>query len=51
MDMQVVAEEVENAEQLAHLRNLGCDLAQGNYLSELLSVEATSALLASDSHW
>ena len=51
LGMKVVAEGVESAEQLAQLRGLGCDLAQGNYFSEALPAEAASALLASDPHW
>ena len=45
LDMHVLAEGVETAEQLAHLKSLGCELAQGNYFSEPLSTEAAGALL------
>jgi EAL domain-containing protein (putative c-di-GMP-specific phosphodiesterase class I) len=36
---------VETAEQLAQLRNMECDLAQGNYFSEPLPSDALSALI------
>jgi diguanylate cyclase (GGDEF)-like protein len=51
LGMQVIAEGVENAEQLAQLRGLGCDLAQGYYFSESLPAEAASAFLATNPHW
>jgi EAL domain-containing protein (putative c-di-GMP-specific phosphodiesterase class I) len=46
LDLKAIAEVVETAEQLAHLQELGCELAQGNFISEPLAVEAASALLA-----
>jgi diguanylate cyclase (GGDEF)-like protein/PAS domain S-box-containing protein len=46
LGMQVVAEGVETAQQLAYLQGLGCDMAQGDYFSEPLPSEAASALLA-----
>ncbi len=41
----MVAEGVENEEQLAYLREHGCDWAQGYYFSEPLPVEDFSELL------
>lgn len=49
MGMQAVAEGVETEEQLARLQDMGCDLAQGNYLFEPLTAEAATELIA-DSH-
>ena len=45
LGLKVVAEGVETAEQLARLEDLGCDLAQGYFLSEPLSVGEASELL------
>jgi diguanylate cyclase (GGDEF)-like protein/PAS domain S-box-containing protein len=36
LGLRAVAEGVETSQQLAHLRGLGCDLAQGHYLGEAL---------------
>jgi diguanylate cyclase (GGDEF)-like protein len=43
---KVIAEGVESAEQLAQLKAMGCDMAQGAYFSDPLPSEAASALLA-----
>jgi EAL domain-containing protein (putative c-di-GMP-specific phosphodiesterase class I) len=41
----VVAEGIETAEQMGWLRNLGCELGQGYYLSHPLPFEELEALL------
>jgi diguanylate cyclase (GGDEF)-like protein len=44
--MRAVAEGVETAEQLAALKELGCDLAQGYHFCEPLGSEAATTLLS-----
>jgi EAL domain-containing protein (putative c-di-GMP-specific phosphodiesterase class I) len=46
LGLQVVAEGVEIADQLAHLRETGYELAQENYFSKPLPGEAAGTLLA-----
>jgi EAL domain-containing protein (putative c-di-GMP-specific phosphodiesterase class I) len=43
--LKVIAQGVENAEQLSYLREHGCDLVQGYYFSEPLSAEEFLELL------
>lgn len=45
LGMQTIAEGVATAEQLSQLRQQGCDLVQGNYLSKPLPSRAATALL------
>jgi len=45
LQLSVIAEGVETADQLEFLRNMGCDEIQGYYLSKPLPVEAASDLL------
>lgn len=45
LGMRTIAEGVATAEQLSQLRQQGCDLVQGNYLSKPLSSRAATALL------
>jgi diguanylate cyclase (GGDEF)-like protein/PAS domain S-box-containing protein len=48
LGMTAIAEGVESAEQLARLREMGCEMGQGYYFTRPLSSEAVSALLATD---
>ncbi|MGR5541464.1 hypothetical protein ACPV5V_23215 [Vibrio campbellii] len=41
-----MAEGIEHAEQLKHLKNNGCDSGQGYFLGKPLSVEDASKLIA-----
>jgi EAL domain-containing protein (putative c-di-GMP-specific phosphodiesterase class I) len=45
LDMRVVAEGVETAEQLAELNALECEFAQGNYFSPPVAAEEVPSLL------
>ncbi len=47
LGLRVVAEGVEFPEQLTELRQMGCDLVQGNHFSEPISGEQVLALLKS----
>lgn len=49
--LTVVAEGVENAEQLAVLRQLGCDMAQGFHMARPLPAEKITELLQRDPVW
>ena len=48
---RVVAEGVENATQLALLRELGCDEAQGFYIARPLDAEQLEGLLTTGDSW
>jgi EAL domain-containing protein (putative c-di-GMP-specific phosphodiesterase class I) len=49
--MEVIAEGVETAEQLAQLRGLRCPYAQGFFLSRPLPADEATALLESGRRW
>jgi diguanylate cyclase (GGDEF)-like protein len=51
LGMDIVAEGVETAEQLALLRSLGCEYGQGYFFSKPLPAEATETLLEKDPIW
>jgi FOG: EAL domain len=49
--MEVVAEGVETAVQLAHLRAIGCEYGQGYLFSKPLDSDAATALLSRSPKW
>ena len=51
LGMDVIAEGIETAHQLAQLRALGCDYGQGYYFSRPLDSERATALLHADRQW
>ena len=51
LNLNVTAEGVETAQQLAQLRGLSCDYAQGCFFSKPLDSETAAALLASTPQW
>ncbi|GIX45917.1 MAG: two-component system response regulator [Candidatus Tectimicrobiota bacterium] len=51
LGMEVIAEGIETAEQLAYLKSLGCEYGQGYYFARPLTAEAATALLAAAPRW
>lgn len=51
MNLDVVAEGIETIEQLAQLRELGCDFGQGFLFSKPLKAEDASQLIAQNPQW
>ena len=49
--MGVIAEGVETAEQVAHLRDLHCEIGQGFFFSEAVDGEPASALIDGPTPW
>ena len=51
LDLAVIAEGVETAEQLEDVRAMGCDYAQGYLIAPPLEPEGMRALLAENPQW
>ena len=51
LSMDVVAEGVESAEQFFDLKALGCEYAQGYFMSKPLDRQAVEVLLAAEPQW
>lgn len=51
LSLNVTAEGIETAQQLAQLRRLNCNYGQGYFFSGPLDTETTAALLASSPQW
>lgn len=51
LNLNVTAEGIETAIQLAQLRSLRCEYGQGYFFSEPIESEAAAALLASATYW
>jgi diguanylate cyclase (GGDEF)-like protein/PAS domain S-box-containing protein len=51
LGLRAIAEGVETAEQLAELRVLGCDMAQGYFMARALDAASVESLLRTDGSW
>jgi EAL domain-containing protein (putative c-di-GMP-specific phosphodiesterase class I) len=51
LGMDVIAEGVETAAQLARLKSIGCEYGQGYFFAKPLPSEAATALMASEPQW
>lgn len=51
LDMDAVAEGIETAEQLAHLRTLGCEYGQGYFFARPMTREHAETMLIDNPHW
>ena len=51
LNIDVTAEGVETSAQLAYLRTLECEYAQGFFISQSLNAEQVKALLKSNPQW
>ena len=46
LQLQTVAEGIETAQQMAVLKQLGCEYGQGRFFSDPLTADAVTAMLA-----
>lgn len=51
LELTAIAQGVETPRQLMQLKEMGCEVAQGNYFSEALSSTATAAFLVADLYY
>ncbi len=51
LGMKAIAEGVESSYQLTHLRDLGCDAAQGYLFAKPLNSQLTESTIAKNSQW
>jgi len=51
MDLQVFAEGIENTDQLARVRGMKCDFAQGNYFSDVIDSQEVLSMLEKETRW
>jgi EAL domain-containing protein (putative c-di-GMP-specific phosphodiesterase class I) len=51
LGLAVTAEGIESADQLEHLRSLGCDHGQGYYFAKPMSSDRVPGLLVTTAPW
>ncbi len=51
LGMKAIAEGVETPNQLMHLRNLGCEAAQGYFFAKPLNCQMAEAIIAQNQQW
>lgn len=51
LGMKAIAEGVETPNQLMHLRNLGCEAAQGYFFAKPLNCQMAESIIANNQQW
>jgi EAL domain-containing protein (putative c-di-GMP-specific phosphodiesterase class I) len=51
LGIKAIAEGVETPHQLTHLRNLGCQAAQGYFFSKPVNVDLAESIIATNPQW